>query len=155
MNKYISQQNNQNFVYPNYNLAEYDVDIIHNINVNGVTGTLNSSSATGTSANLSLTINATWTKNNADVFVTSGSTLQLWSVHCMTPSKQYYKPWRIVGYANTGATTITTYTASQTITITPAMMGVASFATGTYYFEIRFIGGTSVYPISFSIPITI
>jgi hypothetical protein len=35
------------------------------------------------------------------------------------------------------------------------MMGVASFATGTYYFEIRFIGGTSVYPISFTKSITI
>lgn len=155
MNKYISQQNNQNFVYPNYNLAEYDVDIIHNINVNGVTGTLNSSSATGTSSTLTLTINATWTKNNAEVFVTSGSTLQLWSVHCMVPTIMYYKPWRLVGKTQSNTIGLTTFTGTVTYTITAAMMGVASFATGTYYFEIRFIGGTSVYPISFTKSITI
>jgi len=155
MNKYISQQNNLNFVYPNYNLAEYDVDIIHNINVNGVTGTLNSSSFSGTSSNVTLTLNATWTKNDAEVYINSENILSLWSVHCMTPNKQYYKPWRMVSSVGTSSTGTTTYTATESYTITPEMMAISLFTTGTYYFEIRFIGGTSVYPISFTKSITI
>ena len=44
-NQYIPQINNQNFVYPNYELAEYDVDIIHDINNNSVSGFVTSFSA--------------------------------------------------------------------------------------------------------------
>jgi hypothetical protein len=150
MKKYISQQNNPNFVYPNNNLAEYDVDIIHNINSNTVTGTLNSSTLSGTTSTLTLTINATWNKNDAEVFITSGNTLQLWSVHCMTPTEPYYKPWRLIGTKESATLELSTYTATVTYTITPAMMGVSSFTNGTYNFEIRMIGGLSVYPISFS-----
>lgn len=155
MNKYISQQNNQNFVYPNYNLAEYDVDIIHNIYNNSVLGTLNSSSLSGTTSGLTLTVDATWIKNSSEPFVNNNDYLQIWSVHCMTPSKMYYKPWRLIGKEQSSDISIINYPATVTYSITPAMMGVASFATGTYYFEIRFIGATSVYPISFSIPVTI
>jgi hypothetical protein len=147
--KYIGQQNNPNFVYPNNNLAEYDVDIIHNINSNTVTGILNLHLLSGTTTGLTLTIDASWDKNNAETFVTSGNTLQLWSVHCMTPDKKYYKPWRLIGKEESATLNLTTYTGSATYTITPAMMGVTSFTNGTYYFEIRFIGGTSIYPYSF------
>lgn len=148
--KYIGQQNNPNFVYPNNNLAEYDVDIIHDINSNTVTGLLNSSTLSGTTTGLTLTINATWYKNDSEVFITSGNTLQLWSVHCMTPNEPYYKPWRLVGKEESATLDLTGYTASATYTITPAMMAVSSFDNGTYNFEIRIIGGLSVYPISFT-----
>ena len=150
MKKYISQQNNPNFVYPNNNLAEYDVDIIHNITTNTVTGTLNTVAFSGTTSSLTLTINATWDKNDAEPFITSGNTLELWSVHCMTPDQPYYKPWRMIGKRQSSVTDLTTYTSSITYNITPAQMGVSSFTNGTYNFEIRFIGGISVYPISFS-----
>ena len=150
MNKYISQQNNPNFVYPNNNLAEYDVDIIHNINTNTVTGILNSSTLSGTTTGLTLTINATWYKNDSEVFITSGNTLQLWSIHCMTPNQPYYKPWRLVAKQESATLDLTTYDGVVTYTITPAMMGVSSFDNGTYNFEIRMIGGLSVYPISFT-----
>jgi len=45
-NKYISQINKQNFVYPNNDIAEYDVDIIHDINNNSVSGTVTNFTAT-------------------------------------------------------------------------------------------------------------
>ena len=67
----------------------------------------------------------------------------------MTPDKPYYKPWRLIGKEESATLNLTTYTSEVIYTITPAMMGVSSFTNGTYYFEIRFIGGTSIYPYSF------
>ena len=44
--KYISQVDNQNFVFPNNEVAEYDVDIIHDVNDNCVNGSVIAFSAT-------------------------------------------------------------------------------------------------------------
>jgi hypothetical protein len=68
----------------------------------------------------------------------------------MTPDQQYYKPWRLIGRRTTTVLDLTTYTSSITYNITPAQMGVSSFTNGTYNFEIRFIGGISIYPVSFT-----
>ena len=44
--KYISQVNNQNFVFPNNEVSEYDVEIIHDVNDNCVSGSVINFSAT-------------------------------------------------------------------------------------------------------------
>ena len=66
MSKYIPQLNNQNFVFPNYDLVEYDVDIIHNLNEYSVSGTVTNFTGTSiTSSGATFSYNYTWNKNNA------------------------------------------------------------------------------------------
>lgn len=154
--KYIPQENNLNFVYPNYDLYEYDVDIIHNINNNTVTGTVTSFSATTiTSTGITIQYSWSWSKNNADVYISPSNNIHLVSVHCLTNSQTYYKPWRLVDLRTSGTTTGSTYSGTTSFSITPSQMGVASFSSGTYYFEIRFIGLKSIYPVCQTLSLTI
>ena len=156
MSKYISQINNQNFVYPNYDLAEYDVDIIHNINNNSISGFVTSFSAvTVSSSSITLNLNATWVKNNADVFIRNTNVLSYLSIHAMTPNQLYYKPWRVVTSASNSTLNATTLTYNQNFSITPSQFGLSIFVSGTYYFEIRFIGATSIFPVCRTLSITV
>jgi hypothetical protein len=156
-NKYISQVNNQNFIFPNYDLAEYDVEVIQNINDNSVTGTISSFSVSGTSTTtgITLTYNYTWNKNNADIFIDNSGNLHLLSVHMLAAGQTYYKPWRCVEMVSTGTTIYTAYTGSDTIVVTPSTMGLTTFSSGTYYFEFRFIGLKSIYPVCQTLSITV
>jgi hypothetical protein len=156
-NKYISQVNNQNFIFPNYDLAEYDVEVIQNINDNSVTGTIGSFSVSGTprTTGITLTYNYTWTKNDADIFIDNSGDLHLLSVHMLAAGQTYYKPWRCVDIVTNATTTGTTYSGSNTVTVTPSMMGLTTFSSGTYYFEIRMIGLKSIYPICQTLSITV
>lgn len=156
MSKYISQINNTNFVYPNYDLAEYDVEYIHTINNNSISGFVTSFSAvTVASTGMTLNLNATWVKNNADVFIRNTNVLSYLSIHGMTPNQNYYKPWRVINSASNNSLTATTLTFNQNFTVTPSQFGVASFTTGVYYFEIRFIGATSIFPVCRTLSITV
>jgi hypothetical protein len=148
-NKYISQVNNQNFVYPNYTLSEYDVDILQNINDNSVSGTVTNFIVSGTARTTGITFTHdwTWAKNNADVFISTSDQIHLLSVHMIAAGQTYYKPWRCVDIVTNGTTGSSTYSGSNTVTVTPSMMGLTTFSSGTYYFEIRFIGLKSIYPI--------
>jgi hypothetical protein len=154
--KYIPQLNNENFVYPNYDLAEYDVDIIHTINDDSVSGTISNFSAT-TIASSGITLNHdyTWSKNGAEVYVTPANLLNLLSVHMIAAGQTYYKPWRLIDLVTTSTTTATVESGSNTITVTPSMMGLSSFSSGNYYFEFRFIGLKSVYPVCQTLYITV
>jgi hypothetical protein len=67
----------------------------------------------------------------------------------------YYKPWRCVDLVSSGTTTGSTYSGSNTVTVTPSMMGLTTFSSGTYYFEIRMIGLKSIYPICQTLSITV
>lgn len=157
MSKYISQVNNVNFVYPNYDLAEYDVNIIHNINDNGVTGVVTSFSAvTATSTAINIRFTNTWTKNDADVFIRSNGALQIYTLHAMAAGQTYYKPWRLIDQNSTLSTGVTTFTTTnRAVAIIPSQLGLTTFVTGTYYFEFRFVGLKSVYPVCQTLSLTI
>ena len=150
-NKYIAQINNQNFIYPNNDLPEYDIDITHNINDNSVSGTItNFSGTTITSTRLIFTHNWTWSKNNAESFISASGQIHLLSVHMLAAGQTYFKPWRLVDIVTSGTTTGTTYSGTNTITVTPSQMGLSTFIYGTYYFEFRFIGSNAIYPVCYT-----
>lgn len=146
--KFIGQVNNQNFIYPNNFLAEYDTEIIHDVNENSVSGTVtNFSATTVSSTGITFSYNYTWSKNNAEPFINDANNLMLLSVHCMAQDQEYYKPWRLVDYVSTVSTGSTTSSGTDTFQITPSQMGLSTFENGTYYFEFRFIGHRAIYPV--------
>lgn len=157
MSKYIPQLNETNFVFPNYEIAEYDVDIIHNINDLSVSGTVTNFVVSGTARTTGITFthDYTWSKNGAEPFISSSGLIHLLSVHLIAGGQTYYKPWRCVDIVTSAVTGSTTYSGSNTVTVTPAMMGLAAFTSGTYYFEIRMIGLKSIYPICQTISVTV
>lgn len=158
MSKYIPQLNETNFVYPNFEIAEYDVDIIHNINNFSVSGTVTNFVVSGTARTTGITFthNWTWSKNGADVFISPiTNQIHLLSVHMIAAGQVYYKPWRCVDTIFDYTTGSSTYSGSNTVTVTPAMMGLTTFTSGTYYFEIRMIGLKSIYPICQTLSITV
>lgn len=157
MSKYIPQLNETNFVYPNFEIAEYDVDIIHNINNNSVTGTVTNFVVSGTARTTGITFTHdwTWAKNGAEPFISSSGQIHLLSVHMLAGGQTYFKPWRCVDIVTSGTTGSTTYSGSNTVTVTPSMMGLTTFSSGTYYFEIRMIGLKSIYPICQTLSITV
>lgn len=154
--RYIPQENNINFVFPNNDTFEYDVDILHNIDNDSVTGSCSSFSATSI-ASSAITIQYTWSwsRNGAEVYISPSNNIHLVSVHCLTNTQTYYKPWRLVDLRTSGTTNSSTYSGTTSFTITPTQMGVSSFTSGTYYFELRFIGLKSIYPICQILSITI
>ena len=147
--KYIRQQILQDFVYPNNEVSQYDVDnIVHDINDNSVDGTVNSFSATTvTATGITISYNVTWNLNGAEPWFRNSNILAIVSVHMLAPGQDYYKPWRLVSSLASATTTLTTFTGSQTAVITPALAGLTTFTSGTYYFEVRFIGHRSIYPV--------
>jgi hypothetical protein len=148
MSKYIPQINNENFVFPNYELAEYDVDIIHSLNEESVSGTITNFTGTSiTSTGATFTHDWSWSRNGADVVIANNGNINLLSVHVLAPGQNYFKPWRCVDLVNSGTTTGSTYSGTNTITITPSQMGLTSFSNGTFYFEFRFIGEKAIYPL--------
>jgi hypothetical protein len=157
MSKYIPQLNETNFVFPNYELSEYDVDIIHNINDFSVSGTVTNFVVSGTARTTGITFthDYTWSKNGAEPFISNSNQIHLLSVHMIAGGQTYYKPWRCVDLVSSGTTTGSTYSGSNTVTVTPSMMGLTTFSSGTYYFEIRMIGLKSIYPICQTLSITV
>ena len=157
MSKYIPQLNETNFVFPNYDIAEYDVDIIHDINNLSVSGTVSNFIISGTprTTGITFTHDWTWSKNGAETFISFIGNLHLISVHMIAAGQTYYKPWRMVDIVATGVTTNSTYSGSNTIFVTPANMGLTTFTSGTYYFEFRFIGLKAIYPVCQTISVTV
>lgn len=145
--KYIKQINNENFVFPNNELSEYDVEIIHDLNENSVTGTISGFTASLTSGNVVFSFDYNWYKNNAEPFIDGANQLHILSVHMLEPSLTYLKPWRCVTGITTSGTTITTTGGTVNCTVTPSMMQVTGFTSGNYTFEIRMIGKRAIYPL--------
>lgn len=157
MSKYIPQLNNENFVYPNYDLAEYDVDVIQDINEYSVSGTVTNFVVSGTARTTGITFthDYTWSKNGAEPFITTRPAINLLSVHMIAAGQTYYKPWRCVDIVGNLTTGLTTYSGSNTFLVTPSMMGLTTFSSGTYYFEIRIIGLKAIYPICQTLTVTV
>jgi hypothetical protein len=147
MKKYVNQVNSYNFLYPNNTIAEYDVDIIHQINDNSVSGTTSAFTISFTGSNINVAFNYTWALNGAEPFINNSDELVLFSVHMMDPSKVYYKPWRMVWDETTVTTGSTTSSGSVSFTVTPSQLGLTSFTSGVYNFEIRMIGHRAIFPI--------
>lgn len=148
MRKYIPQATYENFVYPNNNKAQYDVNnIVQNINSNIVSGTVTNFVATLVGGQLQVDFNYTWSKNGAEVFINQAGGINTVSVHVMPPNVRYFKPWRCVdnitaisGSTNASGVFSDTYSAS--------LLGVPSLSAGVYYFEIRMIGALENYIIT-------
>jgi len=155
--KYIRQVINQDFVYPNNEVYEYDIDIVHDINDNSVSGTCtNFSATTFTASSIIVSFDWSWSKNNAEPFIASNGNLNLFSLHMMAEGQDYYKPFRLVDYEDTVSTGSTTASGTFTsVSITPSMMGLSNFLSGVYYFEVRFIGHRAIYPVCLSLSLTI
>lgn len=148
MKKYIGQINSQNFVYPGNTLAEYAVEIIHDLKNESVSGDVtNFSATTVSSTSITAQFDYDWALNGAEPWITNAGELNLFSVHMMEPSLTYFKPFRCVGLESTSVTGTTTTGGTFTFTVTPSDMEVSSFSNGTYYFEIRMIGHRATLPI--------
>jgi hypothetical protein len=149
--KYIGQINNTSFVYPNKTLAEYDVEIVHDLNDNCVSGYATTFSATTiTTSSITVSYNLTWVRNGAEPFINNAGLLSAISIHMLAPSQVYYKPWRVVHSLTSSNTTGTTLNFTGTFTVSPSDLGLVSFGSGEMYFEIRFIGHRAVLPICYS-----
>ena len=157
MRKYIGPVKSDNFIYPNNVLEEYDVEIIHDINNNSVSGTTSGFSAlynAGT-GNIGISFTYIWNRNGAEPFIDDSGLLHVLSVHMSDPSKKYYKPWRMISGVTTSSVTANTVTDTFLIIVTPAMMGVPYFTGGVYDFEVRFIGKKEIYPICQSVSVAV
>ena len=147
-NKYIGQINNQNFIYPNNDLPEYDIDIIHNINDYSVSGTVTNFVVSGvTTTGLTINFDLTWSLNNAERFLRNNGNTSIFSLHMLAAGQDYFKPWRIVSSQSQTGSTITTYSGHTAFGVAPSSLGLTSFTNGTYYFEFRLVGANAIYPI--------
>lgn len=154
--KYVAQINNQNFVFPNKDLAEYDIELVQDLNENSVSGTVtNFLSPAVASSGMTFTFDYEWVRNGAEVFVLDEGLTSVLSVHMMTPDKLYYKPWRLIFNETSTFANVDNITGGVTISVTPAQMGLSTFISGIYYFEIRFIGHRAIYPVCEQKTITI
>lgn len=153
--KYIKQTDSTNFIYPNNTVAEYDVEIIHNINSNPPIGTVTSITITGaTSTGMTLNWSGSWDLNGAEPFVQDNGNVTTVSIHGMGPTQQYFKPFRLLEeYTTTTGTTTVTYT-NQTIALTPAQFGLSTFTNGTYNFEFRVVSKLAVLPVCGSVVVS-
>jgi hypothetical protein len=146
--KYIRQIINRDFVYPNNEVSEYDIELIQDINSNTVNGTVTGFTATTvTTTGITFSHFYRWELNNAVPWIRNSNELGILSVHAMIPNQLYYKPWRVVDTITESPTFLSQYLGTNTFTITPSQFGLSSFVNGIYYFEIRFIGHLAVDPI--------
>jgi len=146
--KYIGQQQNNNFVYPNNELTEYDVEIIHDVNNNMVSGTVTNLVAAITNGNQSIALqfDYNWIKNGAEPSFLSNGQLSLISLHLLTPTQKYFKPWTCVYNLSTTATTSNTVSGTATTTIPFGY----TLVEGVYVLEFRFIAHRCIFPVIFN-----
>jgi hypothetical protein len=153
--KYIKQINSTNFIYPNNTVAEYDVEIIHNINDNAPIGTVTSATISGaTATGMTLNWSGTWDLNNAEPFIQDNTSVTTISVHGMGPTQEYFKPFRLLDEYTTGVGTPNVNYSGQTISLTPALFGLSAFTNGTYYFEFRVVSKLAIAPICATIVVS-
>jgi hypothetical protein len=148
--KYIGQINNTNFVYPNNKLAEYDVEIIHELKENSVSGTTSGFDMSYSAGEISISFTYQWYLNSAEPFISNDGKLNILSVHMMTNDKKYFKPWICVGLIQDNNTALSYKTDTQNFVVTPQMVGQTSFTNGTYFVEVRMMGHRAVFPLNYS-----
>ena len=145
--RYIPQTPSNDFVYPNNDRVEYDQEIVHSINNNTVTGSISGLTLTLDGSNLQLDYTYTWNKNGSEPWIRNNNTLGILSVHMLTPSQDYFKPWRIIDSISQANLTGTTFGSSVSRLLSPAQFEVANWENGEYTFEFRFIGKLQPYVV--------
>jgi hypothetical protein len=144
--KYVAQQKDYNFLYPNNDPEQYDVEIVHDINNASVSGSVTNfvmDNITSTSFRISYT--ATWVKNGAEPYIKADGNISLWSLHFMSPTYgNYVEPWQVIQSSYDTVTTGTTYVESVSTTYSVP----SGVQTGDYYFQFRFIGHRSVFKVN-------
>jgi hypothetical protein len=145
--KYIAQVNSNNFVYPNNTLAEYDVDIVHDINNYSVSGTVSNlvTSLSLGNTRLNYSFDYTWSRNNAEPYIQNTGRISLLSVHLMAAVNTYYKPYQLIVSTYDNDPTINNY--SEFVSGFITVQGGGVFPVGDYYFEFRFIGHRAIFPV--------
>ena len=153
--KYIKQSNSYNFIYPNNTVAEYDVEIIHDINDNAPTGSISSITVSGaTITGMTLHWSGTWNLNNSQPFVQDSGGVTTVSVHGMGPTQVYFKPFRLLEKYTVSTGTTSAIYSDQTIALTPSQFGLTYFTDGTYNFEFRLVSKRAVLPICGSVVVS-
>jgi hypothetical protein len=153
--KYIKQLIDRDFVYPNKDRYLYDTEMVHTINDRSVSGVVTTFSATTVSdSSITISVNLTWSKNNADPFISDSNFLNYASIHGMAEGQLYFKPWVTLAFFRTDTLNVGSASITSTFPITPDQLGLTTFENGTYYFEVRFIGKRSVYPVCVNLDIT-
>lgn len=148
MRRYIKQIDRNNFIYPNNTVSKYDNEIVHEINDNYPTGTINGiSGITLNSTGLTFDVNWSYTRNGSELFRNIGGEYTYVSFHLLGPNQIYYKPWRLIGTISTTGSTITGDTQVTTFDVIPSDLGLTGFTNGDYSLEVRFIGKRSIYPV--------
>lgn len=138
--KYISQVDSYNFLYPNHTQAEYDVNIVHDLIEAQVSGTTTQPTFTSNGANIDVSVDYTWDLNGAEPFIDNNNKLNLINVYFQTPDKPYLNMWINVYVLQSTNTALTSTGGTLNFTITPAMMGQTSFSTnGNYSITFQFI----------------
>jgi hypothetical protein len=154
--KYIKQVDNQNFLYPNNYLAEYDVNIVHDLIEGNVTGTTTQPVLTKNGANIDVSVDYTWDLNGAEPFYNNQGALNLINVYFQTPDRQYFDVWVNVYILQTSELNTTATGGTMNFTITPAMMNQASFSTnGNYSITFQCISRRTIYPMPWLIPLQV
>lgn len=145
--KYIGNRSNPNFVYPNYNLNQYETEIVHDINDNVVSGTVTGFTGTSiTTTGITFSFNYTWALNGAEPYIMEDGNYSFLSVHMMAAGQAYFRPWRLV--AKVSGAAASTKSGTLSFSVTPSQMGLDSFINGDYQFDIRMISKRVVYPVS-------
>ena len=145
--KYVRERISQNFVYPNNSVSEYDIEIVHDVNDNSVSGTVTNFVANLTSSVITVNFDFTFNLNGAERWIDGNNLVHLFSVHMLEPTKTYYKPWRMIGHRSTSNLTGTTFSSSVSYNALASDFGLTGFTQGDYTFEVRFIGHRAIFPV--------
>jgi len=138
--RYIPQTPNNDFVYPNNDKVEYDINIVHEINDNTVSGSISGLTLSIDGSNLVLGYQYTWNKNDAQVWVRESGRLGVLSVHMLAPGQEYFSAWRMVDSRSVFNPTVDVATGNVNLAIAPSSFGLSIWPEGDYLFEFRFIG---------------
>ena len=143
--KYISQIDSYNFMYPNNTQPEYDVKIIHDLIEGSPSGTITGGANAFIQVGNNIQVRATytWNLNGSEPFIDNNGNLNLINVYLQTPDKIYMAPWINVYVLQTNVTGTTTTGGTMTFTVTPQMVGQTSFSTGNYSMNFQFISRRS------------
>lgn len=137
--RYIPQTPNNDFVYPNNDKVEYDVEILHEINDNVVQGTISGVTLSYSGDLLRLQYTYTYDRNGSIPFFRENGNQSILSVHMLAPGQEYFKPWRMI-HSQSYAVSGDTFSASISRIIDPSQFQLSSWPAGQYVFEFRFIG---------------
>jgi hypothetical protein len=152
--KYISQIDSYNFLYPNNTMAEYDVNIVHDLKENDLTGTVTDLTLTSNAGNIDVVADYTWNLNDTEPFINNYDELNLINVYFQTPEKPYFNLWVNVYVLKSTNRALTSTGGTMSFTITPAMMNEAEFRTsGNYSITFQFISRrtTKVFPFLYQL----